>query len=174
MTTDVMTPHEESSVSPKRSRWFLVALVAVVLLVAAAAVTWVVRSSGDDDAVDAGVLVAARQEAKNFFTLDYRHPDEDVDRVLALATGTFKKEYASRRDEVVDGVKEKKLVVSADIPQDGVAVEFVDDDRARVLVAVDVTTETTAGAATENRYRTRVLLTRVGDRWLVSGLNQVG
>jgi len=129
-----------------------------------------------DDGVDPGMVVVARQEATNFFSLDHRHADEDVDRVLALATGTFKKEYAAQRKQIVDGVTEKKLVVTADIPDDGAAVEFYDDDEARMLVAVDVTTTGASSTSepTENRYRTRVLLTKVGDKWLVSGLNQVG
>jgi hypothetical protein len=129
-----------------------------------------------DDGVDPGMVVVARQQATNFFSLDHRRADEDVDRVLALATGTFKKEYAAQREQIVKGVTDKKLVVTAEIPEDGAAVEFYDDDQARVLVAVDVTTtgSTASAEPTENRYRTRVLLTKVGDTWLVSGLNQVG
>jgi Mce-associated membrane protein len=131
-----------------------------------------------EDGVDPGMVVVARQQATNFFSLDHRHAAEDVDKVLKLATGTFKKEYAAQRDQIIENVTSKKLVVTAVIPDDGAAVEFYDEDEARVLVSVDVTrtneaAETDAEPA-EDRYRTRVLLTKVGDRWLVSGLNQVG
>jgi len=147
----------------------LLAVLVAVLLGASAVI-----HAGQGREVDPGMLVAARTQAKNFFSLDYRHADADVDRVLALSTGSFKKEYASRRKEVVAGVTGKKLVVTAVVPEDGAAVELVDGDRGQVLVAVDVSTGTTSGATTENRYRTRILLRKVDGHWLVSGLNQVG
>ena len=152
--------------------WLIPILLGVVL--AALLGTSVVLHSHQGRDVDPGLLVAARTEATNFFSLDYRHADADVDRVLALATGSFKKDYASRRKEVVAGVTSKKLVVTATIPRDGAAVELSDGDHGQVLVAVDVSTGTLTGASTVNRYRTRILLTRVGGRWLVSDLNQVG
>lgn len=145
------------------------------LCLAALLVTSYVSYQGRGPKTDPGMLVTARQQARNFFTLDYRHPDADVDRVLALATGTFKKEYADRRDEVEAGVRKKKLIVTAAIPADGVAVELVDGDRGQVIAAVDVTTGSADGAQpTQNRYRTRLILTKVDGRWLVSGLEQVG
>jgi Mce-associated membrane protein len=155
-------------------RW-LVPVVLVVLIVGLLVSSEVIRSGRGDD-VDPGMLVAARSEASNFFSLDYRHAGDDVDRVLALATGTFKKQYAARRSQVVASVATKKLVVTASIPKNGAAVEFFDSHHGRVLIAVDVsTTDTgTAGTPTVNRYRTRLLLTKVKSHWLVSGLDQVG
>jgi Mce-associated membrane protein len=155
----------------RRSRVFRVVLPALVLALLGTATAGC--SEGEHDLAP-GMLVAAKLEAKYFFSLDYRHADEDVDRVLALATGSFKKDYAARRKEVVDGVVKKKLVVSATVPQDGAGLEYLQGNRGQVLVAVDVTTTTSSGASTVNRYRTRVFLTRVKDRWLVSDLNQVG
>jgi Mce-associated membrane protein len=153
-------------------RTWLVPTVLAVLVVALLSTAFAVRPRGRD--VDPGMLVAARLQAKNFFSLDYRHADQDVEKVLALSTGKFKKDYASRRKEVVDGVVKKKLVVTATIPADGAAVELIDGDRGQVLVAVDVTTGPVGGASTENRYRTRIFVTKVHGRWLVSDLNQVG
>src|SRR5689334_2981919 len=145
-------------------RGWLVPIVLAVLLAALLGTSAVLHSHQGRD-VDPGMLVAARTQATNFFSLDYRHADADVDRVLALATGSFKKDYASRRTEVVRGVTSKKLVVTAAIPQDGAAVELSDGDHGQVLVAVDVTTGTVGGATTSNRYRTRILLTKVHGRW---------
>ncbi|MFL6174777.1 MAG: hypothetical protein ACJ716_17945 [Marmoricola sp.] len=157
---------------PASRRSWIVPGVLAVLVLALLATAFVLRPAGRD--VDPGMLVAARQETKNFFSLDYRTASADVDQVLALSTGKFKREYSSRRKEVIDGVTGKKLVVSASIPRDGAAVELVDGDHGRVLVAVDVTTTPSGAAATTNRYRARILLTRVDGRWLVSDLNQVG
>ncbi|RNL81102.1 hypothetical protein [Nocardioides marmorisolisilvae] len=158
---------------PASRRSWVVPGVLVVLLVALLATFVVLRSHRGRD-TDPGMLVAAKLEADNFFSLDYRHADKDVDRVLTLATGKFKKDYSARRQEVVDGVVKKKLVVSAAIPQDGTAVELIDGDRGQVLIAVDVTTTTTDGASTVNRYRARIALSKVGGHWLVSDLSQVG
>lgn len=157
-----------------RTWWFLV--VPLVLGVAGCSVPF---SGGDDHAVDPGMLVSARQEATNFFSLDYRHAGADVDRVLALSTGTFKTQYAARRTEVINGVTQKQLVVTASIPKDGAAVEFFDKTHGQVLVSVDATTSSgatgaNAGTNSVDRYRTRILLTKVGGRWLVSGVDQVG
>jgi len=146
------------------------ALVVVLAgLIAASVVLWL----GDRETVDKGTLVAARQGAISFFSLDYRHAEDDVDRVLSQATGDFKKQYAEKRDEVVAGVEDKQLVVTATVPDDGVALEFLADDEAKVLVAVDVNTKSPDGAE-DARYRTRVELARVDGRWLVAGVEQVG
>lgn len=126
-----------------------------------------------DDGVDPGMVVVARQQVDNFFSLDHRHVEEDVDKVVALATGRFKEEYVAQRQQVVDGVVANKLVATADIPDGGAAVEFYDGDKARMLISVDVTKSNATAEPSENRYRTRVLLIKVGDEWLVSGLNQV-
>jgi Mce-associated membrane protein len=151
----------------------LVPILLAVVLAALLGTSAVLHSQEGRD-VDPGMLVAARTQATNFFSLDYRHANADVDRILALATDPLKKDYASRRQEVVDGVTQKKLVVTATIPRDGAAVELSDGNHGQVLVAVDVSTGTVGGATTTNRYRTRILLTRVNGRWLVSDVKQVG
>lgn len=157
---------------PASRRSWIVPGALAVLVLALLVTSFVLRPASRE--ADPGMLVAARQQAKNFFSLDYRHADADVDRVVALATGKFKREYSSRREEVIAGVTSKKLVVTATIPRQGAAVELVDGDHGQVLVAVDVSTGTLTGPTEENRYRARIVLTRVDGRWLVSDLNQVG
>ena len=147
--------------------------VALLLVLAGLLTTSALLWLDDREAVDQGALVAGRQGAVSFFSLDYRHADEDVDRVLSQATGEFKKEYAKKRDEVVVGVEDKQLVVSATVPEGGLALEYLVDDEAKVLVAVDVNTQSPDGAE-DARYRTRVELRKVDGRWLVAGVEQVG
>jgi Mce-associated membrane protein len=156
----------------ERRAWLTPALLLVILigLLAASSVLW----SRNREAIDPGVLVVSHDEAVNFFSLDHRHPDADVDRVLELATGTFKKQYAARRDDIVSGVRRKNLIVTASVPADGVAVEYQRGDRAQTIVAVDVTTTTAKGAKESGRYRARLELTRLDGSWLVSDLKQVG
>ncbi|MGB0243479.1 MAG: hypothetical protein ACPGCP_00370 [Candidatus Nanopelagicales bacterium] len=65
-------------------------------------------------------------------------------------------------------------MVTAKVPEDGVAVEYFHQDDAQFLVAVDVTTVMKTRAAEEARYRARIKLTRVDGSWRVSGVEQVG
>lgn len=147
--------------------------VLAVLVVGLLGASAVIRSHHGRE-TDAGMLVAAQVEARNSFSLDYRHAEKDVDEVLALATGKFKREYAARSKALVDGVTKKKVVISATIPEDGAAVELVNGDHGQVLVAVDVSSGPVGGATRQDRLSTRIFLTKVGGRWLVSDLKQVG
>lgn len=130
----------------------------------------------DGDSIDHEVTATARQQAINFFSLDHRTIDEDLDQVVELATGSFKEEYMAERERVKQGVAEHALVVSAEVPDNATAIEYQHGDRARVLVAVDATTEGTKDEAESetNRYRVRMTLERADDRWLVSNIDQVG
>jgi hypothetical protein len=142
---------------------------ALVALLAASTWLWWDRRSEADPAAE----VIARRQAINFFSLDYRHIDADLDRVLALSTGEFRKQYADQRDRVRQGVAKQKLVVTAEVPESGTALEYQHDDAAQVLVAVDATTSGRTVKET-NRYRVRLGLRKVDGQWLVSQINQVG
>lgn len=177
-----MTESEPTSKLPWwRANPVLGALIGMAVVGLMVAVVLVGRSViGDDDAgtapslpADAGALVAARQEALNFFTLDYQRADEGVEKVLALATGEFKEQYAAKRAELVAQIKKEKVVTTATIPDAGVAVEFVNGNQVQILVAVDV--EQASGVKVfAARNRARVILVKVDRRWLVSAVNQVG
>lgn len=148
------------------------AVLAVVLagLVATSAWLWWNKRTDIDDSAAA----VARQQTVNFFSLDHRHVDADVDRVLALATGKFKQQYAKQRERVVQGVGKQKLVVTAKVPDGGTALEYQHGDHAQVLVAVDATSRGKAGSEPKvNRYRVRLELQRVDGEWLVADITQV-
>lgn len=167
-----------------RRPWFLPTVLSVVLLVllVTSAVLWVGRDDtvDRDDSVGApgsaslGMVVAAKQAATNFFSLDYRHAQDDVDRVIAQATGRFKTEYAEQSAGVVEDVTKKKLRTEAVVPADGVAVEFAHGDEGRVLVAIDVTKSQGEADPVVSRNRARITLTRVDGVWLVSNIQEVG
>jgi Mce-associated membrane protein len=138
-----------------------------VLVALLAASTWLWLDQGTS--LDERAAATARQQTLNFFGLDYGHADKDLDAVIALATGSFKSEYIAKRGALKESLVAKKVVMTSEVPEDGTAVEFETETEAQVLVAVDVTTN-----GSTNRYRARVQLDKVDDRWLVSGLNQVG
>lgn len=153
-----------------RPRNVITALAAalVVLLAASGWLWWGQRTDFDH-----GAIVTARQQAINFFSLDHRYIDEDIDRILANSTGDFKQQYKQESERVKQGIAGNKLIVSAEVPDGATAVEYQHGDAAEVLVAVNAKTKSQSEAET-NRYRVRVTLRRVDGQWLVSGINQVG
>lgn len=157
--------------TPSRRSWLLpgALVLALVSLLAVSGVLWL----GQRSTVEDGAPEAAREAAVTFFSVDYRHAEDDVAAVEELATGEFRTDYAAERDDLVAAVTRKKLVVTAEVPDDGVATEYAGPERAQVLVAVDVTTTTRTGGSAHARYRTRVELTLVDGTWLVSGLEKV-
>lgn len=147
------------------------ALVALLLaLLGTSAYLW----QQQREELDQGAVEVARTQAKTFFSLDHRDPETSIDEMLELATDDFRESYEARRDQVVKNLVEKKIVVTASVPEDGAAVEFLSGDRAEVLVAVDVTTASGSSGSESQRYRTRVELSRVDGEWLMSAINQVG
>lgn len=159
--------------------WLPAAVLGVVLAVLLVAIGWLVwdRVSSDDDAdgssYDAAVAVA-RQEAVNFFGLDYEEADSSLDRVLNLATGDFADQYAAKRNDVRKNVVANKVAMTPTIPDEGASVEYVGDDEVWVLVAVTV--DTTVGSSKpETTYnRARLKLTREHGDWLVYDFESVG
>lgn len=130
------------------------------------------------DAAAAGaagtVVLVARRGATAFFTLDHRHIRADIDRMKAVSTGEFLRDYTAQAAKLSQSVRSEKLVVTADLPEDGTATEYLSPTTAQILVSVDVTTTSSGGATDDARYRTRVQLELVDGDWLVSGLDQVG
>jgi len=147
----------------------LVALIAVVAVLSVQ--RWQDRTAARLEDAPASVGEAA---ARDFFTLDHRTIDEDIARVRASATGEFAAQYEEQAAELQQSVREKQLVLTATVPESGTALEYLGDDQAWVLVSVDVHTVGAGGVSDDGRYRTRVVLERVDDRWLVSRLEQVG
>ncbi|WP_370248963.1 hypothetical protein [Nocardioides sp.] len=158
--------------------WWLVAVLVVVVLAAGVTALGALRGS-DDTAPARGDLAAqptdvAVTAARDFFTLDHRTLEDDLARVAAQATGEFAAQYARQREELARSVREGRLVITADVPESGVAVEHATADEVWVLVAVDVHTEP---EGTDSRYRTRVVLVPAPEGaagWRVARLEQVG
>lgn len=177
---DVTTDQRPSGQSGVR-RGPALAVVVALLVVAAGAGWWWTERSGDDEAAPpserAAVLTVARQVATNFFMLDHASIDDDIAAVSALATGDFAEAYAQQAPALKADVTKRELVVTAQLPEDGTAVESLADDVASVLVSVDATSTpgkgSDAGKSQLTLYRVRVTLTRTDGAWLASRLDQV-
>lgn len=113
-------------------------------------------------------LSTARDASRALFSYDYRHLDKDFAAGAAYATGTFQKEYASTTAKVVRDVATRyKAVVQADPVEAGITQ--ADPGRVVALVFINqVTTSNRVEGQKLDRSRVRMVLTKQGNRWLVS------
>lgn len=163
-----------------RSRRFARPALAVLLLLAGTAALVLIGVSASRlsaaaarDHRRATVLAAARQQAVNFTTLDYRRLDRDLGRVLAGATGDFRRQFRAGTSDLSDLVRQNRAVSRGEVLDAGIVSE--DADSARVLVVADSTVTNTAASTPQKRYyRMQLDLVRRGSRWLVSDLQFVG
>jgi Mce-associated membrane protein len=119
------------------------------------------------------VLAAARQEAVNFTTLDYRTLDRDLARVADGATGDFRTQFLGQGDQLRSLLTANRAVSTGQVLQAGLVSDTA--GTAEVLLAVDsrvTNTATPAGAV--RHYRIQLDLQLVSGRWRTSQLRFVG
>jgi hypothetical protein len=158
--TDVETeaPASETPSSPRSPVLVLAISLAVVFAIAAAALGVVAaRNSGGDGQVDS-LRRSAGQVAQALLTYDYNDPDAHRDRVLALATGSFRNEYSDQFDHGLRELITKVQAKSEGFVKD-VFVSEIDAERAEAVVVSDVTRDGAGGKRT--LYDIYILLTFV-------------
>lgn len=117
-------------------------------------------------------LETGRQGAINLTTIDHRHADADVQRILESATGQFYDDFSKRSQPFVDVVKQVQSTSEGTVTAAGIESET--DDGATVLVAVTVKTSTAAAPQQDPRsWRMRVSVQRVEDHAKVSNVSFV-
>jgi hypothetical protein len=178
------------AVPARRGGWVLPGLLVVLLALVCGTAVVLVLDRRDAVAVerlapaDVGVgdwqrgtagqaVVTAQRAASQYFTLDHRRVEQDMDRMRRLGTEEFVAGYDDGARALARRVRTERLRLSARLPQGGVATEYLTADRAQVLVAVDVTTTAPGRETRRTRYRTRIVLERDGERWLVDDLDEV-
>jgi Mce-associated membrane protein len=119
------------------------------------------------------VLAAARQEALNFISIDYRRFGQDSQNVLAGATGDFKQQFSDQSKTLQELVTANKAVSSGQVLQAGLVTSGATS--ARVLIVADSTVVNTAAPKGQVRnYRLQMDLVEQGGRWLASDVQFVG
>ena len=118
------------------------------------------------------VLAAAKREALAFTTLDHRTVKADTARVLAGATGSFRRQFEGSREQLTELATQNESVSKGKVLSAGVV--SADADSARVIVVADSTVSNLNTPKPQPRhYRIQMDLVRHGDEWLVSDLEFV-
>lgn len=151
-------------------------LLAAALVVVGAGVGWFgyrVHQENQGRQRDQQVLAAARQEALNFISIDYRNFDQDSNNVLSGATGDFKQQFSGETKTLQGLVTQNKAVSTGQVLQAGVVDSS--DSSARVLVVADATVANTASPSGQVRnYRLQMDLVDQNGQWLTSDIEFVG
>lgn len=114
-------------------------------------------------------LSVGRQGALNLTTIDWRHADADVQRILDSATGEFYDDFSKRSQSFVELVKKVQSKSVGSIQEAG--LESVSADQAQVVVAVTV--KTSSGDAPEQDprgWRMRISVKATGGEGKISNV----
>ena len=154
---------------PGRSPALVLAISLAVVFAIAAAVLGVVASrSGDDESGRVKDLrKTAGEVGEALLTYDYKDPKAHEERLLALATGSFRSEYQDFLDQggLTDLIKNLKAEAQGFVKD--VYVSQVDEERAEVIVRLDVTRNGTGGPRTLYDIYELLSFVRVDGRWKV-------
>ena len=155
--------HSPDSTSAPRGWGFrILAAVAAVLvlglIVGVVLLSIAKHSAQERDSRRAEFVQAARQSVVNMTTIHQATAKQDVERILANASGDFKAEFGGRADPFVSIVTEAKVDTDGSILESG--LESESGDSANVLVAAR-STVTNAGdnKPSPRDFRLRVTIT---------------
>jgi Mce-associated membrane protein len=117
----------------------------------------------------AAILASATDMANAFLNVDYRTMDDTRDKVLALATGPFKKQYTKSFKSLSTFTQRAKSVQTGEVVWAGIS--SVDNDSATVFIATNGTVvNTTVDEPQARPYRLQLELALVDGKWLTRNL----
>jgi len=156
-----------------RDRALVLVGLAVVLVLAVTAVLLTVRARAEDGVEQArrAARSAAEAHAVTLLSYDHRHLDRDFAAAREVLTGGFADDYATTTERVVrPSAEEVKAVVTAEVASSSVVRAA--ENQVVVLLFVDQTTTSTRLEGPKvDLNRVRMTMTRVGQQWLVSGVD---
>ncbi|MFA1543835.1 hypothetical protein [Actinomadura monticuli] len=160
-----------------RARLPLVTAITLSVIVVGLAIAsgWlgVVTLRNKDEADQkAKAIQSARQMGVNLMSLDASTAQRDLDRIVSGTTGDLKNKLASQSNAFMQQVTQAKA--KSTVSDVEAALVSIDGDSAEVMVSLNGTvTNDKVKNGTPQGYRYQMDLTRVDDRWLVSGLEVV-
>jgi Mce-associated membrane protein len=161
-------------VVPWRRRILLAAAMVLAAALVAVATLLLLRLNDANAAEDSreAALQVARQVAVDLTTVSKDTAQQDVNRLMDMATGSFKDQFAQQADVFRKVVQQASVTSKGTVTEAGVS--SVDGDTVTVLAAVSATVQNADAPGGEQRqYRMKMQLQHDGDRWLVSDLEFV-
>ncbi|MDT5135893.1 MAG: Mce-associated rane protein [Mycobacterium sp.] len=113
-------------------------------------------------------LQTARQGAVNLTTINYTEIEADVQRILDLATGAFRDDFANRSKPFIELVKAAQSKSEGTVTDAG--LESQHGDSAQILVAVAVKSRTAAGEEAPREWRMKIEVKSVGEEAKMSNV----
>lgn len=164
----VAQPSERRSRQP--AAW--VRALAAGLLVVVAVAGWLNTQTRHDEDVREQMLQAARGGLIALTSIDHQHADRDVQRILDASTGSFRDEFEQRAAGFKDAARQAESTSVGTVNES--AVESVDGDEGRVLVALTVMTSNRGIPERQPKsWRTRVTVSRTGDGFKLAAVEFV-
>jgi len=119
------------------------------------------------------VLQAARSEIVDLTSFDYLTLDDDIAQAKRITTGDLQKEVVAQLNKTRADVTSAEAVVSTEVI--GAAVTKADDEHGTVVLFIQSTQKNNQVAQAQVlQYQVEANLTKVGDRWLLSGIQGQG
>lgn len=148
------------------------ALATVVLLGLGVLFGLQVRSDAIDTNHRDTALMVARDRVLELTTLSYKDIDRQLQSLLDSSTGEFRRQFQGTLGTFAEVVRRSKVEATGTVAE--VAMVRLGDEAARIFVAATATVKNADSKSPEpRRYRLAVDLERVGDDWLVSGMEFV-
>ncbi|MEV0687561.1 hypothetical protein AB0I35_27220 [Nocardia sp. NPDC050378] len=149
------------------------AVLVLALMVGAGAAAVAAFMTDAEEDLRAEYTETARQAVLNLTTIRAESAKEDIDRILAVASGDFKSEFDGRVDPFMDVVKQANVVSNGSVVES--AVVSADLESAQVLVAAKQTVTNNGSPEPQSRqYRFRITVTNGETGMTVSKVEFVG
>lgn len=117
-------------------------------------------------------MEVAKRGALNLTTIDWRHADADVRRILDGATGEFRDGFAKRSPSFIDEVKQTQATTVGTIARAGLESDTANKAQALVLVSVQ-TSKAGHSEPAARIWRMRITVEKAGQQIKVSNVEFV-
>lgn len=166
----------ESADQDARARMWLawgLSLLLVLALAGTAVAAIALRGQDSRDENRTAMMRAGRQMSVDFMTYKYQTWDDDVQRVLANATGPFKQQFSDTATSLKQQVTQNQASSQGEVLEAGIV--SMDADSGQLLVVIDAAVANKAAPNGQLRHlRVKLDMVREGDRWLTADLQFVG
>lgn len=157
-----------------RARTGLAAVAVLALVLGTAVGVQHLRRADHEQASRDAALSTARRAATAFTSYDKADLDASFAAVLTLGTPRFREQFAGAGDQLRPLIAQKQASAKGAVLAAGVERWEAEAARASVLVAADaVVTNVDFPKGASQRFRLRVELLRLDDRWLVDAITPV-